>query len=479
MLMQIFQKQSVRSPGAVAILAAALAVALCSCMSTPPGTHLNQVDVPEAFSVNGETKLPNRWWESLDNDSLNRLIEQALYHNFSLKTAWNRVAQARALAKRAGSGRGPVLDGIAGVSRTVSGAPGIDRTYKTDLSLALQASYEIDVWGRIEASVDAAGYDLQATREELDAAAITLSASVAIAWLQLTEQTRQLELLDAQIDTNRQYLEIITERFRSGRAAATDVLQQRQLVEQRRGEKYLVESAIQTLRHQLAVLTGNAPGSPMEYDIPSTLPGLPGMPGVGVPAELIQRRPDIRSAALAVRAADRRVAAAIADRFPRLTLTASASTSAEEVRNLFDNWLASLAANAAAPLIDSGRRRAEVERTRAVLSQAINGYGQIVLDALKEVEDAIVREEQQKRYIESLKTQLDLSGKSTEQTRGNYIKGAADFTRYLTTLLEHQRLQRAVLQAERNLLVERVNLYRALAGGWELPVPDDESEISP
>jgi outer membrane protein TolC len=315
---------------------------------------------------------------------------------------------------------------------------------------------------------------VEATRQDLHAAAITLAADVTRTWLRRIEQRRQLALLDEQIATNEKVLEVITLRFRRGQVPATDVLQQRELVEQRRGERTLVRGRIAVLDHQLAVLVGAAPGT-LEAEAPAPLPARPPLPQAGVPAELVRRRPDVRAAELRVQAEDQRVWAALTDQFPRVALSATASTTAAEARDLFDNWLASIAANLTAPLFDAGLRRAEVERTKAVLRERLHAYGQAVLVSLGEVEDALAQEAQQAAYVGSLRAQLDLSRRSAEQTREQYIKGTADFTRYLTTRLSYQGLQRTLLQARRDLLLLRVDLYRALAGGWDLSRPGEAS----
>jgi outer membrane protein TolC len=205
--------------------------------------------------------------------------------------------------------------------------------------------------------------------------------------------------------------------------------------------------------------------------VPQTLPDLPPLPSTGLPAELVRRRPDVRAAERRVQAADRDVWVAIAEQFPRLGLTVGAETSAQELRYLFDNWLASMAANVAAPLFDAGLRRAEVRRRRAVLSERLNGYGGAVLRAVREVEDALVRQVRQAEYVRSLTRQRELSRQAAEQTRQRYIKGSEDFIRYLTTVLSYQRLQRTTLQARLDLVLYRIELYRALAGGWPLEPP--------
>lgn len=434
---------------------------------TPP------VQMPAGFSANGDATLPKEWWTVFNDEKLNSLMSQAISNNFSIRMAWDRLDQARATAEKSGAPLLPSLDGSAGASRTVMKTATTDRTYTTELSLGLAASYEVDLWGRVRSTYDASVFDVHASKEDLQAAAITVTAEVARTWYQLIEQRGQIRLLDDQIETNRKYLEIITLKFRRGQVSATDVFQQQQLIEQTIGEKVLVESAATVLEHKLAILLGKSPGSPgvSGFDVPESLPQLPPSPKAGLPMEWLRRRPDVIAAELRVQAADKRVAAAIADQFPKLGLTVTAETSGEQIRDIFDNWLASLAANLTAPLFDAGLRKAEVERTRAVVSEKLNSYGDVLLGSLKEVEDAMSEEARQTEYVASLTRQLELSDKSTKQILENYTKGTVDFTRYLTTLLSHQKLQRTHLQAQLELIHLRIDLYRALAGSWSLPRP--------
>ncbi len=456
------------------------------CMVHQTGESHPPLGMPGAFSASGEAPLADHWWEAFGDPHLTALVDEALAGNFTIRSAWDRLDQARAVAQKAGAPLWPFLDGTAGASRSVTenegegttggrggfgGTPGgTVRTYTTDVSLGLTASYEVDLWGRIRSARDAAILDVAASAEDLRAAAITLSAQIAGTWLRMGELRGRLAILDDQHATNEQVLELITLRFRRGRAGATDVLQQRQLVEATRGERTLVQSGIAVLEHQLAILLGRAPGTANLPEV-TAVPPLPPLPETGLPADLLRRRPDVLASELRVRSADARVGAAVADQFPRLSLAATVGTSAEQVRDLFDNWVATLAANVVAPLFDANLRGAEVHRTRALLSERLNVYGQTVLDALAEVEDALVQEARQAENVASLERQLALARQASEQTLANYTKGTDDFTRYLTTLLSYQNLEKATLQARRDLALFRVDLYRALAGGWTMDRP--------
>ncbi len=476
MSLQTSRKADKSSRNLSRILAAVgISLVLVSCQTTT-AEYEPPVAVPDAFSTAGETPLPEKWWLSFGDPVLDRLIEQALAENLTVRAAWDRLAQAEATAKKAGADLYPTLDGEAGVTgkrqRASATAGGKEISNDTDLSLGLSSSYEIDLWGEIRSTRDAAGFDLNGSEEDLRTAAITLSAEVAATWYQLVERNGQIDLLQSQVETNEQVLELTTLRFQRGQVSATDVLQQQQLVESSRGNMIVAQSQARVLAHGLAVLLGRTPA---EIEVPriNALTTLPTLPDTGLPAELVQRRPDIRKAHFAVLAADRRTAAAVADRFPRLTLSASVSTSGDYVRDLFDNWLASLAANMLAPLFDAGQRKAEVDRTRAVTAEALNDYGQTVLGALQEVEDALVQERHQRRYLESLEKQMDLSDQSLERIRDTYINGGADYLKVLNALFTNQTLERTHLEAQRSLIEYRIDLCKALGGGWEMDKPAD------
>ena len=438
---------------------------LAGCLPQMPGQA--SIFQPHGdFSASGQEPLPEQWWLSFEDQTLDNLIKRALAGNFNLQTAWDRVDRARAAARKAEAAFVPQLDGELGLDTQrsrVNSRTDSSQSY----SIGLAASYEIDLWGRIDSISAAADLDAQASAEELQTAALTLSAQVAITWFQLLEQRGQIEILKQQIKTNEKTLEVISLQFRTGQVGIADVLQQRQVVETQKGELALAAGRAQLRQNQLAVLLGI---SPTRFTQASTeiLGKLPPLPETGLQSKLVEKRPDVRAAWLRLQSADKQVAVAVADRFPRLSLTGRARTTSEEIESLFDNWLTSLAANLLAPIIDGGRRRAEVERTESVASEALHQYGQTVLDALLEVEDALSQEEKQLDYLVSVDRQLELATQATDRIRDRYLNGAEDYQRVLTSLISEQRLQRTRLTARRELFENRVNLCRALAGGWEL-----------
>jgi NodT family efflux transporter outer membrane factor (OMF) lipoprotein len=280
------------------------------------------------------------------------------------------------------------------------------------------------------------------------------------------EAQNQLELVNNQIETNEKVLQLQETRFGSGQIRSADILRQRQLLESTREQKIAVESRIQVLEHQLAVLLGR---SPQEEIIPpsDSLPEPPPLPETGLPAELIRRRPDVQNAYNLLKAADREVAAAISNQYPRFSLTASVSTAADNVDDLFRDWARSLAGNLLAPLFYGGQLRAEVDRTKSVKKQRLYEYGQTMLNAFREVEDALIREKKQLETIQSIKEQVNLAEQSYQQLRIEYFNGMGNYLDVLTALDEAQRLRRNLLSAKMTLLEYRIALYRSLAGGFE------------
>jgi NodT family efflux transporter outer membrane factor (OMF) lipoprotein len=436
------------------------------------------VPPPPQYSATGTAVLPEKWWTSFEDPVLNGLVEQSLTNNLSLLAVWDRLSQAEAVARKAGAPLWPSVDAAGRASRTIQdtettsgGVTKSESNPRSNFELGLVANYEIDLWGRIRSARDAATLDVSASREQVQGAAITLSAAVATTWYALVEQHGQIDLLSEQLANNQKVLELITERFRRGQSAAADVLQQRQLVESRQGDIVAAESRAAVLVHQLAILLGRPPTDTVAERV-AALPPLPPLPSTGVPSDLVQRRPDILVAFDRLEAADRRVASAAADRLPRLSVSAELTTSGDQWRDLFDNWMATVAANIIAPLFDAGERRAEVDRTRAVLSERVRDYGQTVLVALGEVEDALVQERKQQELIVSLEKQLELSTQVIDRLRDAYINGAVDYLRVLDVVLRHQTLQRELLLARRQLILYRIDLCRALGTGWELKRPE-------
>jgi len=444
-------------------------LALAGGCSRPLVKPEPMVAVPQTFSATGTAPLHQDWWQAFEDKTLDALIDRALADNFDLMTAWDRLAQAHAVARQTDTSLRPQANLQAGASRTRTED---DRgtTYTGLYSVGVAASYEVDLWSYLRSTQRAAWLDVQASRDVVDAAAITLSASVANTWYQLAEAKALLRIARSQVDINKQVLEVVTLQFRKGAAAAADVLRQRQLVASTEATVISAEEAAALLQYTLSVLVGAEPSlawQGREID----LPALPAMPDPGVPSEVLLRRPDVRLAYRQVQAADQRLAAAISDQYPRVSLSAGIETRVTSVSDLFDDWLANLAGNLVQPLIDAGRRKAEVQRQEAIVSERMHAWSQTILNALQDVETALTQEQQQARLLANLNVRLPLAQETYERNRQRFIKGQIDYIRVLESLQSLQALELNVVSAQRVLIQHRIDLYRSIAGPGDLAQP--------
>ena len=435
-----------------------------SCSPKTPQVSL-PVDSLQNFSRSGIDSMTSDWWTSFNDPQLNTIIDSALQNNFNLVSAWYQLKAAEAVLDRESSFLLPDLE--AAISSAFN-RPQPDFVGGENIQLGLRARYEVDLWGRIRAQIKAEEFRKEATFADYKAAAISLSAEITRTWYQLIAARNQLELIQKQVQTNENIVKLIKARFGGGQTRGVDILRQMQLLESTREQLIMAETTVEMLEHQLAVLLGSQPQIELDYSA-DTLPVLPPLPEAGIPVELVERRPDVQSAYKNLLAADRDFAAAISNRYPRLSFSTSLQIRSNTADALFQDWAYSLGGNLMAPLFYGGRLKAEMERTEAVKNQWRYQYGQSVLIAFQEVENALIQEQQQQRRIETIRTQLDLVRRTNRQLRIEYLNGMSGYLDVLVALDQEQQLRRDLITARLELIEFRIALYRALAGGFETP----------
>jgi len=440
-----------------------------SCIPFKPKQRQSpEGELPQTFSLYAAESEPTaRWWEEFNDPDLNALITEALIDNLTLKEAWSRLDQIRALAVQAGSALYPDLTGTGGAYYARRRSDNGSRSIVTneDYYLGVASSYELDLWGRIRSDRESALLEVTATREDLNTAAMTLAAEVANHWVNIISARMQKRLLEHQLETNLTFLELIELRFHMAMVSVLDVYQQKQVVENVKAEIPLVEVQEQLLLHELALLLGKLPRTSLKItrkDLPEPVD----IPATGLPADLLSARPDLRAAGMRLRAADWQVSAARANRLPAISLTGQAQYGEGDLDVLFDNWLVSLAGNLAAPIFDGKQRAAEVNRTLAVVDENLAAYRRTVLTAVKEVEDALVNETKQREHVKALENVVVTARRALEEATVRYRNGLNDYLPVLTQLLLVQGLERNLIRQKANLLGFRINLYRALGGTW-------------
>ncbi|AWW32962.1 TolC family protein [Echinicola strongylocentroti] len=442
-----------------------LGVSLFFTHCTPKiNTYEPPIDDPKGFSPSGQDSLALHWWESFDDPELNRLMDSSFSHNMNLINIWYQLQEATSVRKMQSTF---LLPDIEGSAQTAISRPQPDFAGGENTQIGVSANYEIDLWGRIKAGLQAEDFRLQASYYDYQAAAMTLSSQITTTWFQLITAKKQLNLAQEQIAINEKIIQLIKVRFGAGQIKGVDILRQQQLVEEAKNQKLIYETDLAVLKNQLAVLTGVPPQN-FHITAKDSLPELPPHPQTGLPLDLVRRRPDIQRAYNNLLAADRDMAVAVRNKFPRLSFNLSGQTRSNTYPELFNDWAYTLGANLVAPLLYWGRLRAEVDRAEAVKNQQLYNYGQSILMAFQEVENALIREKKQAERLKVIDKRITMAKKVQRQLQNEYINGFIEYLDILVALDEQQQLEREKIQLKQQLFESRIALYRALAGNFDL-----------
>jgi len=442
-----------------------------SACAMGPDYERPETTMPEAFGQadrSGASIANLNWWELFGDEQLNSLVRIALEQNKDMAIAVSRIEEARAALGFVRSDQYPKFDVSAGASRGNS-IPGtaVIAPVSNNFVLAGNLSFELDLWGKLRRSTEAAQAELLATVDAGNSVMITLIADVASAYLLLLDLDSRVAIADRTLRTRNESLAIIQARFDRGTVALIDV-------NQAQIEKYDAEAALAALQRQdaqaenlLSILLGKYPGVIMRdrrdiyslemLDVPA-----------GLPSELLERRPDVRVAEQQLAAQTARIGVAEAIRFPSLSLTGSLGLASDELSGFFtsDNKTWGLSAGLIAPVFNAGQNKRRVEVEVARTEQALLNYEQTVLQALQEVEDSLVSVRTFEREAIARQSQEKAAASAAMLSRARYDGGV---TSYLEVLESERSLFSAELLASstrREQLVAYVTLYKALGGGW-------------
>jgi NodT family efflux transporter outer membrane factor (OMF) lipoprotein len=446
------------------------AVSACSPFAPTARTPLSTT-LPQSYSLYSENPpQQGAWWQDFAWDDLNSLITKALAQNLSLQESWARLEQAQANARITGAERIPTLNYTDSAEHTRSAQTtdnnSVISTTNT-FTFALASSYEIDFWGRVAANVNVANLTTQASKDDWRTAQITIAAQVAETWISLVAQRGLVPLAHERWKRAQQQLDLLQLRYRQGMVNGLDVAEQQRRVAEYRAAILPLEEQEQQLNYELALLLGELPSwrwIPHQLPSQQILPALPGLPALGVPADLLAQRPDIRAAGLRLQAADWQVSAARADRLPALSLSASGSIYDDNLTEIFDNWLANLAASITGPLVDGGLRKATVINAQAVVAERLASYKKTVLTGMKEVETALMQEGKRSQELQAISEQLHQQQVLCTQQQQRYVNGEGSYLALLGAQQTLTLLQQQQLQMQRDLLLARTALHRALGG---------------
>ncbi len=476
------------------------AAVLCGCSELFPkiGPDYRQPELVLPTNWSGSVTAANtqpagkseqdlaRWWRQLGDESLDKLIDEALAGNLDLRSAKARLQQARATRDQAeaelyptlkasgsinqrevdGSGNGATSGssnigagiGSGGVGSTVNGA-----TY----SPGLDASWEIDIFGGIRRGIEAATADEAAAEAKLHNARVSLVAEVARNYIELRSYQRRLTIAKDNLASQSETAQITEWRYQAGLANASDVEQANTSREQTRAGIPDLEVGLRTAENRLAVLLGRNPGDlHTQFAEVKELPALPASLATGIPTDVLRQRPDLISAERTLAAETARVGQKLAKRFPSLTLSGSLSWYTFASAGM-STAIQSIGASLGTTLFDAGRLRAAVDIQSAVQEQALVSYQNSVLTALEEVENALKAYAAGHERVEARSAAADSAHNAAQLASQLYRSGLADFQSVLDSERTRLSAEDNLATAEAGLRTSLISIYKALGGGWQ------------
>ncbi|MBL7048993.1 MAG: TolC family protein [Nitrospira sp.] len=428
-------------------------------------------DTGQGYSIESDDlPITGRWWEEFHDLSLNALVETALVDNLTLKQLHERIIQSEVQKKQSASFLLPAIN--VNASEEIKWNK---RNQQADTEKAgAVLSWELDLWGRLSAARNSAEYEWLASMERLDAVTLLVTAEIAHTYFKIAEQRLKLDLLDRQIEAGETLRELVELRFGYGAASVVDVYQQRQQLAATRAQVPVVKAQMVTLKNSLAVLIGTAP-----QDLPFVdgyrFSYLSLMPATGIPSDLLCSRPDLRALYNELMAIDYSVAEAVAERFPEVSISANAGFT--EKFSAQGRFL-TLVLNAVAPVLDWGRRSAEVAKRESRFREKLAEYSEAYLVAIKEVENALWQEHYQWDLLRALKLQEGIARSNLLETRNRYSQGVTDYLPVLTALQSLQRVEHDLILQKRQLMSIRILLHMAIGGGGVINEYSDNSRAA-
>jgi NodT family efflux transporter outer membrane factor (OMF) lipoprotein len=476
------------STGAVALLSAVLVLGGCT---VGPDFVRPEAKVNENWNEKGDarvrqTAVDQQWWKAFQDPTLDQLIQLAYQQNLPLQITGLRIMEARAQLGIALGRQYPQLQeafGSAaqvGLSQNTPNSSFADHNF-WDYRVGFDAAWELDFWGKFRRDVETSRANLIASVADYDNALVSLTAEVARTYTVVRTSEVLIEITLANVKLQEEGLQIAESRFRNGATTELDVTQARTLLESTRALVPRLQVSLRQAQNALSTLLGQPPGTVQALlEGPQRIPTPPAEVAVGMPAELLRRRPDIRSAELNAAAQSARIGVAKADLYPSFSLfgeigfeTSSGGGTLSNnagLRNLFDggSLFYSFGPGFRWPLFNYGRIENNVRVQDARFQQLLVNYQDTVLRAAQEVEDALIGFLKDQEALVYDQNSVAAARRSVEIARIQYREGAVDYERVLDS-------QRALLQEETRLADTRssiatnlIALYKALGGGWEV-----------
>ncbi|WP_041392168.1 efflux transporter outer membrane subunit [Sphingobium sp. SYK-6] len=465
------------------LLAAVILLPSCSAGPASPPRSASALGVPDGWSVTAASGVEDltAWWRRFDDPVLTGLVEQAAASNLDIAQAVARLRQAREALVVSGASLLPSVNGSAGFSRTEPVRGGgstitlpdgsvttIDGGGRSNFSLGLDASYQVDLFGGLRSAVAASRAQYEGAG--FDYAAVILSVESEVARNYVLARALQAQIANAQANLAIQddNLEIAGFRVQAGLVSSVDAEQARASRAQTAATLPALEQQYNAAVSRLGVLTGQAPGAVKPVlEQPTPIPDGPDDVAMGIPADVLRQRPDVRSAESALLAASAQIGVARAQLLPSLSIGGNLASNASNAGSILDTITGGLFASIGQALFSGGRLQAQYRASRAAADGAFAAYRSAVLSALEDVENAFVALRAAREREGQFATALDAASASALLARDQYRSGLTDFTTLNAQEAALVSARNGLVQAQADKASALIALYAALGGGWD------------
>jgi NodT family efflux transporter outer membrane factor (OMF) lipoprotein len=424
-----------------------------------------------------------RWWTILNDAELTSLIERAVAANLGVQQAEARLRQARAAKTIAASALFPDVTASGSATRsrtggsvdTPTGPVHVSRT-RNLFRAGFDAAWEIDIFGGTRRAVESADAGVQSAIEDQRDVLVSLVAEVATNYYELRGGQLELAISQRNLDAQRQSLDLTRERLRGGYISALDVANAESQVASTLAGIPTIEASVRESMYAISVLLGQPPATLVqELSVQAPLPPTPPQVPVGLPSDLLRRRPDIRRAEATLHVATARIGVAVADLYPRFAITGTLGFQGSTI-GAASNWANrswSIGPSFTWPIFTAGRVRANIEGERAATDETYAAYQQSVLTALQEVETALIELDHEQLRRQALIDAVDADQRAVSLSTQLYTAGRTDFLNVLAAQRALYGSETALSRSNRLVVTDLVALYKALGGGWEDPEASD------
>ena len=420
------------------------------------------------------------WWDQFNDPVIDALVNSAIQNNLDIRIAAANVLESEALVRASTGNRWPQINAITSGERSFTGSStgssfntGTDRIYTTTYQVGASVAWQADLFGKLRSAQKASIADWQASQTDYQALMHTIIANVIRQRVQLAIATQRLNVAARILESRENTLEIVNRRYSRGvsNSSAVDVRLARENVYSAEASIYALEQNVIIAKHALDVLTGEKPGSGSITKNELTVLPILNTAIAGVPAQLLDRRPDLRAAEFRLIASNERVGVAIADMYPDLTITAGGGWRDSELSDLFSSQslFASLLGELTQTIFAGGSLRAETDAAKARLQIQANTYANEVLQAIREVEDALVQNAKLNQRLSKVNRQVDEARLAEKLSRNRYSRGVENLLTVLETERRRTTAEDTLLQVEENYWNARIDLYLSIGGDWVEP----------